>query len=79
MFHLNLSDIGKMLDTTFCNAFDKIFCWAWSLLPDNCEVCHGKQGGVKGNENVMDGKVMCDFCTFELLEERERGEIGRRT
>lgn len=41
--------------------------WLWSLLRDNCEVCHGKQGGVRGNENVltlMDGSevVMCDYC-----------------
>ena len=46
---------------------NKIREWVWSLLPDNCEICHGKQGGVRGNENVctlVTGKevVMCDYC-----------------
>ncbi len=40
----------------------------WRLLPDNCEVCHGRKGGVRGNENVItliDGNkmIMCDYCS----------------
>ena len=34
-------------------------------LRDNCEVCHGERGGVRGNENVIDGKVMCDYCSSD--------------
>jgi hypothetical protein len=29
---------------------------------DNCELCHGTRGGVPGNENRVDGKVICDYC-----------------
>ena len=29
---------------------------------DKCEVCHGRNGGVPGNENIVDGVVMCDYC-----------------
>lgn len=30
---------------------------------DNCEVCFGEKGGVRGNENIVDGVCMCDYCT----------------
>lgn len=29
---------------------------------DNCQVCMGAKGGTKGNENVIDGVVTCDYC-----------------
>lgn len=29
---------------------------------DGCEICHGAKGGVPGNENVIDGKLVCDYC-----------------
>lgn len=29
---------------------------------DKCEVCEGKRGGIPGNENVVDGIIMCDYC-----------------
>ena len=45
---------------------------------DDCQVCHGENGGVKGNENILDGVVMCDVCTAgwmgpTLGEKRKRG------
>jgi hypothetical protein len=27
-----------------------------------CEVCGGDRGGVPGNENIVGGVVMCDYC-----------------
>lgn len=30
---------------------------------DNCENCHGEKGGVPGNENIVNGKVLCDHCS----------------
>ena len=30
---------------------------------DACEVCGGTRGGEPGNENIIDGVVMCDYCT----------------
>jgi len=40
------------------------------LLPliDNecaCEICGGTKGGTPGNENVINGMYVCDFCTNE--------------
>lgn len=51
---------------------------------DNCEICHGSKGGVKGNENVVDGKIICDYCHAEQLApavsqpatERKRGGVS---
>jgi hypothetical protein len=36
-------------------------------LLDGCEICHGAKGGVPGNENIVDGKVMCDYCHADTL------------
>lgn len=30
---------------------------------DNCEICRGSKGGVPGNENIINGQVVCDYCT----------------
>lgn len=37
---------------------------------DECEVCHGERGGVPGNENVIDGKIVCDNCHSKIMAER---------
>lgn len=29
---------------------------------DNCQECKGRRGGVPGNENVIGGLVLCDYC-----------------
>jgi hypothetical protein len=34
---------------------------------DRCEFCRGEKGGTPGNENVVEGIVVCDFCTAKLL------------
>lgn len=31
-------------------------------LRDDCSICHGRSGGVPGNENVIRGKLVCDYC-----------------
>lgn len=38
---------------------------------DGCQVCGGSRGGVKGNENVVDGVVTCDYCHAELRQRVE--------
>lgn len=38
------------------------------IRPDNCQVCKGNRGGVRGNENRVNGVVMCDYCTAELMK-----------
>lgn len=40
---------------------------------DRCEECHGEKGGVPGNENIVDGRVLCDYCTSALIR-AERGD-----
>jgi hypothetical protein len=29
---------------------------------DKCEICEGKRGGVPGNENIIQGIIVCDYC-----------------
>jgi hypothetical protein len=35
---------------------------------DECSRCNGVRGGVKGNENVVDGVVLCDYCHADDLK-----------
>lgn len=56
---------------------DRILQWLWLWLPDNCENRKGdcSRMGARGNENVLDGKVLCDECTVRVLEYRKTGEM----
>lgn len=36
--------------------------------PDNCEICKGANSGVRGNENIVNKKVVCDYCSVEIDE-----------
>ncbi len=40
---------------------------------DRCTACHGKKGGVWGNENVVDGKLLCDYCHGSILQQAKSG------
>lgn len=40
----------------------KVFEWFWGLLPDRCRQPGCSRLGVRGNENNIDGVVMCDYC-----------------
>lgn len=49
--------------------------WLYRKLPDHCERCAGKRGGVRGNENVSvdsSGKrvVVCDYCSADDLPKK---------
>ena len=35
-------------------------------LADDCGMCLGRRGGVKGNENRMGEFILCDYCSAEL-------------
>lgn len=37
-------------------------------MSDNCFVCRGQKGGVRGNENVVRGILMCDYCTIDWMD-----------
>jgi len=36
----------------------------WSLLPDKCEATNCRRAGIRGNENRVDGVLMCDYCAY---------------
>lgn len=38
----------------------------WNMQTDNCEICLGESGGTLGNENIIDGVTVCDYCHAEL-------------
>ena len=44
--------------------------WLWGLLPDNCEAEGCCRLGVRGNENRLEGMVVCDYCDDDRLTRR---------
>jgi hypothetical protein len=44
---------------------------------DKCEVCKGKNGGLRGNENIIKGVIMCDYCSAARFHEDDNTEIIR--
>jgi len=40
----------------------RAFIRHWMTLKDNCQICLGEKGGVRGNENRIHGLVVCDYC-----------------
>lgn len=40
---------------------DEIFT-ALPRLRDKCQMCYGNMGGVYGNEQIVRGVIMCDYC-----------------
>jgi hypothetical protein len=47
---------------------NRILAWLWSLLPDRCQNIGCQRKGIRGNENVVDGVILCDYCHDDLLE-----------
>lgn len=45
---------------TICVSIEEV---VHALGKDACTVCHGANGGVPGNENIVNGVLMCDYCT----------------
>jgi hypothetical protein len=42
--------------------------WERTFARDACQVCDGERGGTPGNENVVNGVIVCDYC-------HARGEV----
>lgn len=47
--------------------------FAMPIGPDGCEACHGARGGAPGNENIVDGRKLCDWCSHDAMR-KARGE-----
>ena len=39
-----------------------VIAWFWALLPDKCQVSGCSRKGIRGNEQILYGIVMCDNC-----------------
>lgn len=42
--------------------------------PDNCQVCFGDHGGVRGNENIINGIVTCDYCHCDQMDKDRKNK-----
>lgn len=49
-----------------CSHFRMLFGDA-APCRDACSICQGANGGVPGNENVIEGQLVCDYCHAETL------------
>jgi hypothetical protein len=36
-----------------------------SFNPDNCQICSDDRDGIDGNENIVGGVIMCDYCSAD--------------
>lgn len=41
---------------------------------DKCQFCLGAKGGVPGNENIVDGVIVCDYCSSLLWKMENHGK-----
>lgn len=41
------------------------------MMLDNCEVDGCCRKGTRGNENIINGAVMCDYCTVDYRRAHE--------
>lgn len=41
---------------------------------DDCVVCDGTRGGMPGNENLVHGHKVCDYCTADQTTARQNGQ-----
>jgi hypothetical protein len=38
-----------------------------TVLKDKCQLCEGNSGGEPGNENIIEGVIVCDYCSVILI------------
>ena len=34
---------------------------------NHCQICSGTRGGIPGNNNVINGIAVCDYCHADIL------------
>jgi hypothetical protein len=50
--------------------------WLWELLPDKCEQQDCLRLGVRGNEQIVGGMILCDTCAVKVRKETPHAEGG---
>ncbi len=45
-------------------------------VKDKCEICKGERGGIPGNENIVKGTIICDYCHADYLKDRKEKTNG---
>jgi hypothetical protein len=48
---------------------NRIHEWLWRLLPDKCQRVGCCRLGVRGNENVINGQIICDYCYAKIVDD----------
>jgi len=69
-----LGKIKRLCDGKYhtCAHHPALSCHACEILEiikdemDDCSICHGFSGGVKGNTHIKNGIVVCDYCSAEM-------------
>jgi hypothetical protein len=51
--------------------------WLWNFLPDKCEMPGCSRKGTRGNENVINGKRVCDYCHAKMIDARVHAATPR--
>ena len=46
----------------------RLLIWLWSFLPDRCEAPGCRRQGLCGNENIVSGIRMCDYCHADWMK-----------
>jgi hypothetical protein len=44
--------------------------------PKHCELCNGARGGVAGNNQIIDGKRVCDYCHADMMKSDRSSEVA---
>ncbi len=60
--------VAMTVASCFASDVGPILGWRRLELPDDCELCGGVKGGVRGNENVVAGRTVCDYCHAQCKE-----------
>lgn len=55
-----------MWSDDFIPKFKPVVIWLWSLLPDRCDMPGCCRKGIRGNENKIAGRVVCDYCCTKM-------------
>lgn len=55
--------------------FQCLDCGECYIMEKACEFCRGHKYGLSGNENVIGGHILCDYCAalwYEIKEALEK-------